>query len=307
MPSLETGALRGHFRLPFSLVTCYSSLVTSIIARRCCFLLFLIFPGAFLPSLVAAESVQWYSSLEEASAAARQANQPMMLDFWADWCAACKVMQTEVYSNSDFQEATQRFLPVRIDFDKKPAIARKYNIVALPTIVFTDSYGTELFRYRGYIDAKVLAELLRALPADVSEFNRLNRILAEDKNNFEALESMGKKLRISELFLASNEYYAKALQNRAAKADPQKKAPIMAEMALNFLEVKEAKKAAETFEKCLKEFPDSQNRLEWMLGLAQAYSLGGKKDQARQVLDALVRESPGSTESQKAKTLLGSL
>ncbi len=271
------------------------------------FILLILLAGACLPQVMLAGSVNWYSSIEETSAAARQANKPMMLDFWADWCAACKVMESEVYSNSDFQEATQRFLPVRIDFDKKPAIARKYSIVALPTIVFTDSYGTELFRYRGYIGSKVLAELLRALPADVSEFNRLNRILAEDKNNFEALESMGKKLRVSGLFLASNDYYAKALQNSASKADPQKKEPIMAEMALNFLEVKEAKKAAETFEKCLKEFPNSGSRLGWMLGLAQAYSLGGKKDQARQVLDALVRESPSSPESQKAKTLLGSL
>ena len=104
-----------------------------------------------------------------------------MLDFWADWCAACHVMEQEVYNDSGFAEAAGHFLAVRIDFDKKAAIARKYNVVALPTLVFTDSYGAELFRYQGVIDATSLADLLRSLPTDVTRFNELNKILTQEQ------------------------------------------------------------------------------------------------------------------------------
>jgi thioredoxin-like negative regulator of GroEL len=225
-----------------------------------------------------AASIPWYGSVEEASTEARLRNRPIMLDFWADWCVACKVMESEVYTNSDFVQASEQFLAVRINSDKKPTIARKYHITALPTLVFTDSYGNELFRYVGTMAAKPLTELLRALPHDVSEFNRLNQILAQDKNNFEALEGMGKHLRATELYRRSNDYYQRAFQQSVAKTDSTKRQLIMLEMAANYLEMKDGKRAAELFEKCLKEFPSSPQKQDWATRLEEARGMAPKKE-----------------------------
>lgn len=227
------------------------------------------------------DAVHWYASVEEASAQAAVANRPILIDFWADWCAPCKVMEKEVYSTADFQEAAKRFLPVRIDCDKKTALARKYNVETLPTIVFADSYGNELFRNRGYMGAKTLLALVEALPGDVTEFNRLNKVLAVDKNNFEALEAMGKSLSAAGLFRAGSEYYGKAVQKQEAKLNPKKRETILNEIGLNFLEVQDGKLAAESFEKCLKEFPDSPKRVEWTLNLGQAYAFGERERKQR--------------------------
>jgi len=206
---------------------------------------------------------RWYSSLEDAGADARETGRPMLLDFWADWCVACKVMEKEVYNDQQFVDAAQAFLAVRIDYDKKTAISRKYNVTALPTVVFTDSYGSELFRHVGFIDLKTLTALLKALPHDMSAINDLSRVLARDRNNFEALDAMGRTLREAGLFRASNEYYSRAIQRTEAKADPVRREAILGEMGANLLDVKEGKKAAEVFEKCLKEFPASADRPEW--------------------------------------------
>jgi thioredoxin-like negative regulator of GroEL len=232
-----------------------------------------------------------------------------MIEFRADWCGPCKVMEKEVYSTGDFLKATERFLPVRIDFDKNTALARKYNVEALPMIVFADSYGNELFRYDGYLDAKSFLALVNALPANVTEFNRLNKILAADKNNFVALESMGKSLRTAGLFRASSEYYAKAAQRPEAKANPEKRATILNEIGLNFLEVQDSKLAAESFEKCLKEFPNSPKKTEWNLDLGQAYAFGEKKEKekARKLLETFIRDHPSSPQSEQARKILSSL
>jgi thioredoxin-like negative regulator of GroEL len=254
-----------------------------------------------------AESLRWYDNLEEASSAARESNRPIMIDFWATWCSACKVMENDVYKNDEFMNAAPQFLAVRIDFDKKQAIARKYGVAELPTLIFTDSNGTELFRYSGFIGAKALAELLRSLPADVSELNRLDRILERDKRNLEALESMGKDLRTAGLFVASNDYFRKALQTNEAKADPSTRESIMTQMGANFLEVRDGRQAAETFERCLKNFPNSRSQPDWELNLARSYAMSNKRDAARKLLRAFIGQHPTAAESENARTLLDSL
>jgi thioredoxin-related protein len=255
------------------------------------------------------DPVHWYNDVQQASSAARESNRPMVLDFWADWCAACRVMESDVYTSNEFIEATKHLTPVRIDFDKQQELARKYNITGLPTILFTDSYGTELLRLTGYISAKAFNDVIHALPADVSEFNRLTRVLATDKNNFEALQGMGKNLRAAGLYLSSNEYYSKAVGRPEAKTNADSREEMLTAIGLNFLELKQSKQAADAFDKCLKEFPASSRRPEWTLNLGKAYALGEKKDKAKAktILESLIRENAGGAQSEEAKKLIATL
>jgi thioredoxin-like negative regulator of GroEL len=272
-------------------------------------LLSLLVPFFAVTGVCAEESVYWYSTVEEASAQAIPANRPMMIDFWATWCLPCKAMDQQVYSTAEFRQAAKRFLPVRIDYDKKTALARKYNVGALPTIVFADSYGDELFRYEGYVGAAPLLALVNALPGNVTEFNRLNRILAQDKNNFEALDAMGRRLREAGLFRASSDYYARAAREPAARSSPERREAIFNGIASNFLEVKDGKLAAEWFENCLKTFPNSPRKDEWTLNLARAYAFGEKKDKqkARKILQTLIQADPTAPQCENARRLLSSL
>ena len=171
-----------------------------------------------------AQEIHWYKDLNQAVSYASESNKPMMLDFWADWCVACTVMEKEVYTEpAVIEAASTRFLPVQIDFDRRPELARKYRVEGLPTLLFTDSRGEELFRYVGVLDAATLTELLKALPADVSEINRLRESLERDKNNFEVLAGLGDQMRIIGLWRMSNQYYERALkQDRAKKALPER-------------------------------------------------------------------------------------
>ena len=239
----------------------------------------LIFTAVFLlvgtaPAIAQEAGIQWYKDLKRASGAAQETNKPMMIEFWADWCAPCKIMEEEVYTDAQVAEALrQKFVAVRVHFDLQTNLVRQYNVEAIPFLVFTNSYGTELLRHRGIIEAEDLAAIIEALPADVSEFNRLDGVLQKDKNNFDALQGMGSRLRAAGLYQSSNEFYRKAVNRNEAKKNAAMREAILLEMGLNFLDLRDGKEAAAIFERCLKEFPNSGNRPRFTLELDRARQL----------------------------------
>ena len=226
------------------------------------------------PAFAQDGAILWFKDLQQASSAAREANKPMMIEFWADWCAPCKIMETEVYTDTRVAAAlTQKMVAVRIHFDLQTDLVRQYNVEAIPCIVFTDSYGTEVLRHRGIIEAEDLAAVLDVLPADMSELNRLDHILQTDKNNFDALQGMGSRLRSAGLYLSSNAFYKKAVNTNQAKKNPALREAMLLEMGHNFLDLRNGKEAASLFERCLKEFPKSENRPKFTSDLARARQL----------------------------------
>ena len=255
------------------------------------FLLAMVIAVIGLTRPVAAQ-IKWYATFEEASAGAQRGGQPMLLDFWAEWCTPCKVMDAEVYPNDEVVQAAAPFALVRIDFDRKPALVRRYKVENMPTLVLTDSYGRELFRYAGFIGAPALSALLRSLPQDMSEFNRLSRVLDQKHNALNALGAMGSRLRTVGLYLASNEYYQRALQHGDPKPDAPTREAILTEVGLNYLDVNNGHLGAQTFEKCLREFPQSQRTAEWTRNLSRARALAQSQDQARKYLEEALRRFP---------------
>ena len=98
----------------------------------------------------AAAEVSWLTSYEEAMTAARKNKQPVMIDFYADWCGWCKRLDSDTYINKDVVALAQEFVSLKIDADVEGDLSSRYKVVGLPTILFIDSDGKEIHRVVGY-------------------------------------------------------------------------------------------------------------------------------------------------------------
>ncbi len=89
---------------------------------------------------------QSLSTIKQAIADAQ--GKPVMLDFYADWCTSCKVMEATTFKDPHVQEALARFAVIRIDVTannaKNKALLDYFHVVAPPTFIFLDAQGKEI-------------------------------------------------------------------------------------------------------------------------------------------------------------------
>jgi thioredoxin-like negative regulator of GroEL len=252
----------------------------------------------------AADGLLWYTDLKLASAAARDTDRPILIDFWADWCAPCLEMDRDVYTDPRVIEVLRRkVVVVRVHFDAQKEMVRKFNVETLPDLVFANSYGTPLLYHHGYLSAGDLAKVVEALPS-ITGINVLDRTLQENKNDAAALLAMARTLRTAGFYESSITYYRRASASAAVKTDAGTAESVLYDMASNYLELRNGKQAAGMLEKCLKEFPRSTRKPEILLALGRAYTLTGLNEKARRSLSAIVRDYPESPAAGQARLLL---
>jgi thioredoxin-like negative regulator of GroEL len=248
--------------------------------------------------------IKWETRLEPAAIASRETGKPILVEFWATWCEACKGMDEEVYSESAVARAMTKTVPVRIDIDRAPSIARRYEVAATPTFVLIDAAGNELFRFTGRIERAPLLELLRELPANITRINRLATALAADKSSLPTLEAMAGELRRASLYVASNRYYERAVQSEAARRDKGTRGRLFASVGENYLDLKRPNEAADAFEKAVRELRGLPDESRVMLEFARAQIAAGKEKDARRTLEEVqsrFKGTPAAAEAAKLK------
>jgi thioredoxin len=94
----------------------------------------------------------------------RESDKPVLVDFYADWCGPCKMVSPSIQRLAG--EYKGRILTVKIDTDAKPAIAARWNISGIPTIMLFYK-GEVLMRLSGAHPYENLKQELEAALAKV--------------------------------------------------------------------------------------------------------------------------------------------
>jgi thiol:disulfide interchange protein len=108
------------------------------------------------------EIVPWRAAYPAALDEARGSGKRTFVYFTASWCGPCQSMKHTTWADKGVEAAMRDFVPVKVDIDEHPDLARQYRLDGVPTFVVLDATGNILRTWSGATPpGEMLQELKR--------------------------------------------------------------------------------------------------------------------------------------------------
>lgn len=111
------------------------------------------------PTIVTVTAESFHSLVVEGSY-----NRPVLVDFWADWCAPCKMLMPILARLAE--EYAGRFILAKVNTEEEQALAAEYGIRSLPTVQLFQG-GAPVDQFMGALPEAQIREFLdRNMPRE---------------------------------------------------------------------------------------------------------------------------------------------
>ena len=82
---------------------------------------------------------------------------PVLVDFWADWCAPCRMLAPTVDALAE--QYVESASVVKINVDESPSTAQRYGLKGIPTLILF-SQGKEVERIVGLTGKESISRMI---------------------------------------------------------------------------------------------------------------------------------------------------
>jgi thiol:disulfide interchange protein DsbD len=101
------------------------------------------------------QGIQWLDYHEKLIKEATTQARPVIIDFTADWCVPCRIMEQRTFTSAPVIAKAKQFLTLRVDLThstlpKGRSFMERYRIKGVPTVIFLDQRGKEIENLRFY-------------------------------------------------------------------------------------------------------------------------------------------------------------
>ena len=113
--------------------------------------------------------IAWGEDYQAALQLAKSEQKPLLVDFGASWCGACKELEQKTFSDPRVVREGGRFVPVRVDLSPGKDTKEKREILAsyaqrgLPLVVLHKPSGEVASRVTSFVEPEQFLELMRAV------------------------------------------------------------------------------------------------------------------------------------------------
>jgi thioredoxin-like negative regulator of GroEL len=253
-------------------------------------------------------AIKWEKNFDAALRKAQKDGRPVFVDFWADWCAWCHRLDQTTYVDPWVVRKAQAFVAVKVDTEgsrKEQAIAERYHVTTLPTIVFLSPEGRQLLRVPFQGPGQFPQTLDQALQA-AQWVMSWEGALGRNPDDPRALLELGKHAFEQEYLDDARDLLSKAVARDAESgAEDRRRARLL--LAIIEHVTQHFDQAEKLVKEALSLQPDPEEEPKLLFVLGRTYVSSGRQAEGVATFEVIVREYPQSPVAAKARETLVNL
>lgn len=164
----------------------------NLIAMKCIkLLLVILFLG--LLGTVSAQITFFDGTLEDAMVKAKKEKKNLFVDFYADWCEPCKLMEKEIFALPEVGEYfNKNFVCCKLNVEspENKELVQKYKVNALPTMLFLNVKGVVLQTINGVREPAGFLHEARVVMGEALSFEQLYEKVRKEKKNLDLRQEL---------------------------------------------------------------------------------------------------------------------
>jgi thioredoxin-related protein len=145
----------------------------------------------------------WQKTVASAQKTAKEKNQLILVDMFAEWCGWCHRFEKEVFPSKPFETATSDIVLLRLDIEdgkEGTEMAKKFGVTSLPTFMLLTQDLAVAGMIRGYSPPEQFAEMLKETRSKHSAF------LIRVKNEAKLGKDYIQRLELAKEFTVRNSF-----------------------------------------------------------------------------------------------------
>jgi thioredoxin-like negative regulator of GroEL len=253
--------------------------------------------------------IRWQTRIDDAMRIAKAHRKPVIVDFWATWCGWCKRLDQTTYLDPVVTKLAEGVVAVKVNAEgaaHEVEFAHRYDVTTLPTIAFLSPSGRLVSRVNGFQGPGQFPQSLTLAREEAHKVMGWEAAIEKNPKDSVALASLGVHMFEQEFYEEARHLLSQATRHDLGQpVSHRRRSRMFLAIIQNY--DRQYSDAEALLKDALALLPQGDDEPKLLFILGRTYVSWGRRSEAQETMQVIVRDYSQNPFAQKAKDTLAVL